>query len=98
MQKIIKEKWFTADGVIGFWPAESNNADTVILQTDNGEVKLEFLRQQLKKAIGQPSFSLSDFICPKELGSDFWVLLRSLFMAQKKMLKNLQRNMMNIIR
>ena len=71
VQKIIKEKWFTADGVIGFWTGESNNADTVILQTKNGEVKLEFLRQQLKKAIGQPSFSLSDFICPKELGSDF---------------------------
>ena len=71
VQKIIKEKWFTADGVIGFWPGESNNADTIILQTKNGEVKLEFLRQQLKKAIGQPSFSLSDFICPKELGSDF---------------------------
>jgi 5-methyltetrahydrofolate--homocysteine methyltransferase len=38
---IIKEKWFTADGVIGFWPASSNNADTVTLQTGNGEVKLE---------------------------------------------------------
>ena len=68
---IIKENWFQADGVIGFWPATSNNADTVTLQTEKGEVKLEFLRQQLKKAIGQPSFSLSDFICPAELGKDF---------------------------
>jgi 5-methyltetrahydrofolate--homocysteine methyltransferase len=64
LEKIINEKWFTANGVIGFWPAASNNADTVILQTDGGEVKLEFLRQQLKKAIGQPSFSLADFIAP----------------------------------
>ena len=79
--KIIKEKWFTANGVIGFWPAASNNADTVSLQTKNarpparagtdgdgsvgrGEVNLEFLRQQLKKAIGQPSFCLADFIKP----------------------------------
>jgi 5-methyltetrahydrofolate--homocysteine methyltransferase len=71
IKKIIEEKWFQADGVIGFWPASSNNADTVTLQTPKGEVKLEFLRQQLKKAIGQPSFSLADFICPDELGSDY---------------------------
>jgi 5-methyltetrahydrofolate--homocysteine methyltransferase len=71
VKKIIAEKWFTADGVIGFWPASSNNADTITLQTENGEVKLESLRQQMKKAVGQPSFSLSDFVCPKELGSDY---------------------------
>ena len=69
--KIIAEKWFSADGVIGFWPATSNNADTITLTTEKGEVKLESLRQQLKKAVGQPSYSLSDFVCPKELGEDF---------------------------
>ncbi len=71
IEKIVAEKWFTADGVIGFWPAASNNADTIILQTDKGEVKLESLRQQLKKAVGQPSYSLADFICPAELGTDY---------------------------
>jgi 5-methyltetrahydrofolate--homocysteine methyltransferase len=64
VQKIVEEKWFTASGVIGFWPASSNNADTITLQTDRGEIKLEFLRQQLKKAVGQPSFSLADFVKP----------------------------------
>jgi 5-methyltetrahydrofolate--homocysteine methyltransferase len=71
VKKIILEKWFSAHGVIGFWPANSNNADTVTLETSKGNFKLEFLRQQLKKAIGQPNFSLSDFICPHELGRDF---------------------------
>ena len=71
IEKIVAEKWFSADGVIGFWPAASNNADTIILQTENGEVKLESLRQQLKKAVGQPSYSLADFICPAELGTDY---------------------------
>src|SRR6186713_544619 len=71
LKKVIDEKWFTAHGVIGFWPATSNNADTITLQTKKGEIKLESLRQQLKKAVGQPSFSLSDFICPAELGKDF---------------------------
>jgi 5-methyltetrahydrofolate--homocysteine methyltransferase len=63
---VVAEKWLTANGVIGFWPANSNNADTVTLQTNNGEVKLEFLRQQMKKAVGQPNYSLADFIAPKE--------------------------------
>lgn len=64
VEKIIAEKWFSADGVIGFWPANSNNRDTIILQTKNGEVHLESLRQQNKKAAGQPSFSLADFVKP----------------------------------
>ncbi len=71
LDQIIAEKWFSANGVIGFWPATSNNADTVTLLTEKGSVKLEFLRQQIKKAVGQPNFSLSDFICPDELGNDF---------------------------
>lgn len=64
LQTIIAEKWFSAKGVIGIWPANSNNKDTITLQTREGEVTLECLRQQLKKAIGQPNFSLADFIKP----------------------------------
>jgi len=71
IEKIVAENWFQADGVIGFWPATSNNADTITLQTEKGEVHLECLRQQLKKAVGQPSYSLADFVCPAELGTDF---------------------------
>jgi 5-methyltetrahydrofolate--homocysteine methyltransferase len=66
VEKIVERKWFSAHGVIGFWPARSNNRDTVTLQTENGEVHLESLRQQLKKAVGQPSFSLADFVSPNE--------------------------------
>jgi 5-methyltetrahydrofolate--homocysteine methyltransferase len=62
LKKIIDEHWFTARGVIGFWPAQSNGRDTIILQTENGEVKLESLRQQSKKAAGQNNFSLADFV------------------------------------
>jgi len=71
LKKIVAENWFRAEGVIGFWPATSNNADTITLQTEQGEVKIESLRQQLKKAVGQPNFSLADFICPAELGTDY---------------------------
>jgi len=64
LKKIIEEKWFTANGVIGFWEAQSNNRDTIILQTKDGEVYLESLRQQQKKAVGQSNFSLADFVSP----------------------------------
>jgi 5-methyltetrahydrofolate--homocysteine methyltransferase len=64
VDKIVKEKWFSASGVIGFWPALSNNKDTITLQTEKGEVHLESLRQQMKKAVGQPSYSLADFVKP----------------------------------
>ena len=74
VDQIVAEKWFTAKGVIGFWPALSNNRDTVTLQTENGSIKIESLRQQLKKAMGQPSYSLSDFIKPAQtetIGTDY---------------------------
>jgi 5-methyltetrahydrofolate--homocysteine methyltransferase len=64
VEKIVAEKWFSANGVIGFWPAVTNNRDTITVQTNDGEVKLESLRQQMKKAAGQPSYSLADFVKP----------------------------------
>lgn len=71
VEKIVAEKWFSANGVIGFWPANSNDKDTITLQTNNGEVKLESLRQQMKKAVGQPSYSLADFIAPESTQQDY---------------------------
>jgi 5-methyltetrahydrofolate--homocysteine methyltransferase len=70
---IVKEKWLKPRGVIGFWPARSDGKDTVTVQTGdaaNGEVKLEFLRQQIKKAPGQPNMSLADFIAPATTGKE----------------------------
>ncbi len=68
LKKIVEEKWLEARAVIGFWPANSNGKDTVALYDGGKEVKLEFLRQQIKKAADQPNFSLADFIAPAETG------------------------------
>jgi len=65
LDKIIAEKWLTAKGVIGFWKAASND-DEVVLRTDSAEMKLQFLRQQIKKAPNQPNISLADFIKPQQ--------------------------------
>ena len=70
LDKIIAEKWLMAKGVIGFWPAESSGDSVFIKKSGsqgNGKsdvVKLEFLRQQIQKAPGQPNISLADFIKP----------------------------------
>ncbi len=71
LQQIIKEKWLTAKGVIGFWEANSDGKDTIIVKRETinvkretSEVRLECLRQQIKKAANQSNISLADFIMP----------------------------------
>ncbi len=65
LDQVVKEKWLNARGVIGFYPAASPNPDTVTIQNGSMTVNLEFLRQQIKKAPGQPNISLADFIQPE---------------------------------
>ena len=67
LDKLIREKWLTAQGVVGFWEAKKTAPDTVEVKNARQKIKLEFLRQQIKKAAGQPNLSLADFIAPKDL-------------------------------
>jgi 5-methyltetrahydrofolate--homocysteine methyltransferase len=65
LKKLIKEKWLTARGVVGFWEANAVGHDTIEVKDVNGKIyNLEFLRQQIKKAPGQPNISLADFVKP----------------------------------
>jgi 5-methyltetrahydrofolate--homocysteine methyltransferase len=73
LQQIIREKWLNPRAVLGFWPANSNGKDTIHVQTPQGEVKLESLRQQIKKAAGQPNISLCDYIAPSETGKQDYI-------------------------
>lgn len=69
LDQIIAEKWLTAQGTAGFWPVTKTADDTVLVQQGEGEmIPLQFLRQQIKKAAGQPNLSLADFICPSPEG------------------------------
>ncbi|KYP13808.1 MAG: hypothetical protein A1D16_11335 [Flavihumibacter sp. CACIAM 22H1] len=67
LQKIVEEKWLKARAVVGFWPANSTG-NSILLKTTPATVQLECLRQQVKKAAGQPNFSLADFVAPQESG------------------------------
>lgn len=67
IDKIIAEKWLTAKGTIGFWEAGSEN-DDVVVKNGTADTRLSFLRQQVKKAPGQPNLSLADFVAPVSSG------------------------------
>ncbi len=78
LKKILDEKMLTANAVFGFFPANSVNDDDIEVQaTDNGTQTtvrlLHHLRQQNKKAQGQPNFSLADFIAPKQTGKQDYI-------------------------
>lgn len=69
LQKIIKEKWLTANAVIGLWPANSVNDDIEVYENGTKEkvvTTFRTLRQQGKKSISIPNISLADFVAPKD--------------------------------
>ena len=66
LNQIINENWLNAKSVIGFWETIKIAPDTVELNFNSETIRLEFLRQQIKKAAGQPNFSLADYIHPTE--------------------------------
>jgi 5-methyltetrahydrofolate--homocysteine methyltransferase len=69
LRKIVAEKWLTARGVFGFFPAARVGDD---IQLTDGTV-LHCLRQQADKPPGRPDFCLADFIAPKDSGVQDWV-------------------------
>lgn len=71
LDTLIKEKWLTANGVIGFFPANAVGDDIEVYTDETRtEVKttLHNLRQQGEHRDGIPNRSLGDFVAPKESG------------------------------
>jgi 5-methyltetrahydrofolate--homocysteine methyltransferase len=71
LDRIIENKWITARGVYGFFPANAV-VDDIELYTDGTRQKVlerfHFLRQQANREGSEPCRSLADFIAPKETG------------------------------
>ena len=65
LDKIVREKWLTARGVVGFWPCAREEDDIVIYLTEEERhVRLPMLRQQIRKSRDRANFCLADFIDP----------------------------------
>ncbi|CAN5450265.1 methionine synthase [soil metagenome] len=71
LDTLIKEKWLTANGVIGFFPANAVGDDIEVYTDDSRTevlTRLHNLRQQGEHRDGIPNRSLGDFIAPKATG------------------------------
>ncbi len=71
LEKIVTQKWLSANAVVGLFPANSVG-DDIEIYTDESRNNIAMtwhgLRQQTQKPTGKPNRCLSDFIAPKDTG------------------------------
>ncbi|GIX35643.1 MAG: methionine synthase [Lysobacteraceae bacterium] len=75
LERIVGERWLTAHGVCGLWPARRVGDDIEILSPDRGAVVevLHCLRQQADKPAERGNLCLADFIAPANSGVQDWI-------------------------
>ncbi len=76
LNKICNNKLLTAKGVFGLFPANAIGDDIEIYSHLNGSKKItqfHSIRQQSKKADKFPNIALSDFVIPKEIGTQDYI-------------------------
>ncbi len=69
LNQIVSEKWLTAKGILGIFPANTINDDDILVQPTTGSrqpTTFLTLRQQSQKTVGAPNIALADFIAPKD--------------------------------
>ena len=79
LKKIVEGRWLTANGVIGLYPAQSVNDDTIEIYADEtrSEALMTWdpLRMQTVRpvvdGVKRPNRSLADFIAPREAKPDY---------------------------
>ncbi|MEQ1617390.1 MAG: methionine synthase [Terricaulis sp.] len=69
LDRLVAEKWVRANGVVGFWPANSDGDDIVVwenVKRERERARLHTLRQQMDKGGGEGkhNFALADFVAP----------------------------------
>ena len=74
LSQIVSEKWFIAKGILGIFPANTENDDDIKLTTNNQQpATFLTLRQQSQKTAGAPNLALADFIAPKDSGKQDYI-------------------------
>jgi 5-methyltetrahydrofolate--homocysteine methyltransferase len=76
LDRIVQEKWFTAQATIGFWPANAAGDDIIVYADETRKTPiatLHTLRQQLEKREGRFNTALSDFIAPRDSGVEDYI-------------------------
>lgn len=76
LDKIINEKYLTANAIVGLFPANSVEDDIEIFSDDSRTGILETLhtlRQQIIKSENIPNLALADYIAPKQSGINDYI-------------------------
>jgi 5-methyltetrahydrofolate--homocysteine methyltransferase len=77
LDRIVREKWVSANGVFGLFPAAQVNSDDVEIYADGKRDALAMtwhnLRQQNRKPTGRANQCLADFVAPKDSGIPDWI-------------------------
>lgn len=67
LDKLIAEKWLSANAVFGLYPVQRTEDDAIVLDENGRSIaKFHFVRQQGKKGKGVPNRSLADYLHPSE--------------------------------
>jgi 5-methyltetrahydrofolate--homocysteine methyltransferase len=76
LDRIIGEKWLTARGTYGFWPASSDGDDILVFRDNRRQeeiARFSMLRQQWQRQDQKHFRSLADYVAPLDSGRDDFV-------------------------
>src|SRR6056297_2176213 len=76
LDEIVRDEWLQARGVAGIFPAAAVGDDIHIYTGEDRATTLATahqLREQKRKAEGQPNLCLADFVAPAERGVADWI-------------------------
>jgi 5-methyltetrahydrofolate--homocysteine methyltransferase len=71
MKRIVDEHWLKARAVVGFFRANSDGAEDIVLPGQG--VTVHTIRQQMVKNDGRPNYALADFVAPGDAGLTDWL-------------------------
>ena len=67
LDRMISEKWLSANAVFGLYPVQRKDDDAVVFEPNGNQIaSFHFLRQQGKKGKGVPNRSLADYLHPEK--------------------------------
>ncbi len=71
LARLVDERWVTASGVVGLWPAGADGDDVIVFSDEAREhplATLHTLRQQMDRGPDRPNRALADLVAPLTSG------------------------------
>jgi 5-methyltetrahydrofolate--homocysteine methyltransferase len=71
LARLVRERWLTANGVVGLFPANSDGDDVEVYADESRQTRIAVihcLRQQTERPGGRANLCLADFVAPRGSG------------------------------